>query len=158
MNHIDDLICCDDETFIWNCYRILFGRDPDPSGFAHHLTRLQNDRSRPSIIRSMKRSTEGRIRGARIKGLRWAIVWSKIVRIPGTGFLFSPFTWYRGKNDIARRIRVIETTTARLAQLAEENEIVTKVNKRDSKSRGSSMVNISELSPRAKMILQELKG
>jgi FkbM family methyltransferase len=68
----------DDETFVTACYRRTLGRDPDPDGWSHHLSRLRAGEPRGAILHGFAGSDEARARGI-------AFTWQGSL-LPGSGF------------------------------------------------------------------------
>jgi SAM-dependent methyltransferase len=59
----------DDEAFIRVAYRSVLGREPDSDGMSCYLAMLQDGASKAEILGRLRRSPEGKERGAKIKGL-----------------------------------------------------------------------------------------
>ena len=72
-------------------------------------------------------------------------------------FLLEPFTWYQTRNDMDRRIRVIENLASRLVYLSEE-ELKSREQIKTKRRGDFATVPIERLSPRALAILEELKN
>ncbi len=49
-----------DEAFVWACYRVMFGREPDPEGATHHLAGLsgKGEEARKALALAFLRAPE----------------------------------------------------------------------------------------------------
>jgi hypothetical protein len=47
---VEELLACDDETFIVRVYASLLGRSPDPEGMAFYLKRLHEGLARTEML------------------------------------------------------------------------------------------------------------
>ena len=154
--HLNDLLHCDDEQFLANCYHFILGREPDGDGFADHITALRNGRSRIKVVRGFVRSREGRIRGEKVVGLRAALFWRYILKIRWIEAIWRSCFWAGDSGFFLRRVRALEQVAGMLVYLASQEEADEEISQR----RGPRVSGDAAkyLSPRALEIFEELRG
>ena len=155
MIHYRDLAYNDDEQFVWNCYTEILGREPDSNGFVHHVNALRKGRPRAIIVRSLMRSTEGRRYGAKIGGAKAAVLWARLLRLPGLGTVLARIERVNDAGQLKRTMRRLETETGKLVTLAQDQA---EMFSRSANRRSVLTMRDAEagLSPRALKIFEEL--
>lgn len=78
----------DSEAFVRWAYVTMLGRPVDPEGLAFYLRRMEEGKSRISVLKQLKLSTEGRMFDAQLPGLDIAIRQAKLERIPIIGTIY----------------------------------------------------------------------
>lgn len=73
MDNVEFFLSLYDIDFVKNGYLALLGRDPDPIGEEYYLSRMRSGVPKIHILSDLRKSTEGRIYNAHIKGLDNAI-------------------------------------------------------------------------------------
>ncbi|AYJ87116.1 DUF4214 domain-containing protein [Sphingomonas paeninsulae] len=154
--HLNDLYECGNERFVLNCYHLILGREPDEEGFLHHLSMLQQGRSRLRIVRGMMRSSEARRRGARFAGLRGALVWDWVIRRSYIGPWLNRIAWARTSNETLTRIWSLEEGCRKLVQMAADDAAAREQQGQHSKVKSSEAS--AGLSPRGLEIFNELRA
>lgn len=154
--HLNDLLHCNDEQFVVNCYHFILGREPDGDGFADHITALRSGRSRLKVVRGFVRSREGRTRGEKVVGLRAALFWRYIPKVRWIEAIWRACSWAGDSDFLLRRVRVLEEVAGTLLYLASQEEAEDELNRR----RGPRVSGDAarSLSPRALEIFEELRG
>lgn len=66
---VADLLKLDGEPFVHAAYKVLLGRDADPTGLAHHLALLEDGEDRAAVILGLHRSAEGQAFASALPGL-----------------------------------------------------------------------------------------
>ncbi|WP_413716470.1 DUF4214 domain-containing protein [Sphingobium sp. B11D3B] len=157
MIYYRDLVYNDDEQFVWNCYVEILGREPDSTGFVHHVNVLRTGRPRAMIVRSLMRSTEGRRRGTKIRGARAAFFWARLFRVPGIGSLLARIERVNDTWELRRSMRRLELETTKLVAIAQEQADMFA---RSPNRRSALALRDAEsgLSPRGLRIFEELIG
>lgn len=117
---IEEFAALDDEDFLRNAYRIVLGREVDGVGRDNYLSALKDGQlTVVRILSGLRRSTEGRAHGAKIRWLRTAALLDRLANLPIIGRFFEPFI----------RFIVRSTTNRRLSILSERhNDIVIDIN------------------------------
>lgn len=155
-----DLAYCDDEQFVWNCYNAILGRDPDPTGFVHHVNALRRGRARAIVARGLLRSPEAKLRGVHVRGVQAAVFWTRLTKVPGLGTILSRIERIKDEGDMRRAMRRVEMDTSKLITLAHEHAEQQARTQAEAKIRRSN-VRADEadpsLSPRARAIFEELR-
>ena len=154
--YLSELLTCNNEQFVLNCYHLILGREPDEEGFLHHITVLQAGRSRLRIVRGIARSSEARRRGVRVQGLRGALLWDWLARKSRLGPWLRRIAWIRDADETLKRVWILEERCGQLLELAAEDAAAGKQRAR------RSQVEMNEaagwLSPRGLEIFEELRG
>jgi SAM-dependent methyltransferase len=117
-----ELNALNDTAFVRNTYRVILGREPDASGFAHYLAELRSaGMSKSEIAGHLRYSPEGRARGVRIPGLLPRYVVRRIERIPIIGALLRWIDALIRLPTRERELRRLEAfTVAQIAGLSEQ--------------------------------------
>nr|WP_241262729.1 DUF4214 domain-containing protein [Parahaliea mediterranea] len=85
---LSELLAYYDRDFVQFAYLVVLGRDPDTAGLDSRLQALQQGRrSRVGLLMRMRHSAEGKVRGARIKGLYRAFAVECAGAVPVLGYL-----------------------------------------------------------------------
>jgi hypothetical protein len=153
--HLNDLLYCDDEQFVRNCYQSLLRRDPDREGISHYLHLLKGGFPREQVVEEMSLSSEGRQYHAQVNGLRSALWLGRLYRVPGLGPLLRRFAGARCAGSIEIKLAELEALSRRLILLAEDNG---KDNVRTNRPTIGAYEMPSSLSPRARDIFEDLRG
>lgn len=77
----------DDDAFIRAAYLSVLDREPDKDGMTCYLSMLQDGASKAEILGRLRKSPEGRKRGAKIKGLAVPYAMDAVSRWPVIGLL-----------------------------------------------------------------------
>lgn len=151
-----DLYECGSEQFVLNCYHLILGREPDEEGFLHHLNMLRAGRSRLRIVRGITRSSEARRRGARVAGLRGALLWDWAMRRSYIGPWLGRLAWARGSDETLIRIWGLEDRCRKLVQMAADDAAASQQRRRQSQVESTDAS--PALSPRGLEIFEELRA
>ena len=85
---LSDFLNFHDEQFIHNAYTGILGRDPDPEGFEHYLSKLRSgELNKIEIVGRLRYSKEGRQLSKKIKGLLLPFFVNLMYRIPMLGYV-----------------------------------------------------------------------
>lgn len=103
-----------DTDFIYQAYRQILIRDPDPSGEAHYLSRLRAGHSKSEIIFALTDSPEGKLVKRKIVGRTRYRVVSAISSIPIFGRLFEAAIFILYFREFMRDIRALENYVYRI--------------------------------------------
>jgi glycosyltransferase involved in cell wall biosynthesis len=99
---IGTLLSLAPDSFVPQAYRMILGREPDPSGLEHYRSRLRQGSSRLRIIADLRLSEEGRRFNAVLPGLDKEIRPYKLQRLPVIGLIMSLLGICAEKNATAR--------------------------------------------------------
>jgi len=81
------LLRLDGAEFVRKAYIKVLGRRPDPAGGAFFLSRLRGRwTDKVGVIQALRASEEGRVRGARVRGLRLAALYRVLFTAPDLSF------------------------------------------------------------------------
>lgn len=84
---IGELVCYHDDDFIYNAYRAVLHRNPDPAGRQHYLAGIRDMRfSKSEVLARLRFSKEGKARGVAIRGLLPSTAIEAGYRIPLLGY------------------------------------------------------------------------
>ena len=89
-NHyqLEDLLQYHDHHFIWNAYRALLKREPDPEGYRGYLARLRSGaRNKIDILASLSSSPEGKRANVEVEGLKQRAMFRRLYFVPVVGYL-----------------------------------------------------------------------
>jgi hypothetical protein len=114
-NSVRELCSFHDVDFVRCAYVTLLGRQPDPSGEAHHLERLRDGRAQLAILRDLRTSPEGQLHDPGIAGLDRALKRHHNANRKYVGWMFRMFTNREGSSSVERRLRVLENDMAIMA-------------------------------------------
>lgn len=110
---LNELLAWHDEDFVFNAFRALLGRDPDPGGAAYHLARLRAGVERPQLLAEIAATDEGRQAGVRVEGLDASLRASRLARLPLVGRVLSVLRALWSLPTTVRRIEHLEMARAR---------------------------------------------
>jgi len=68
---VEELLALDHVEFLYACYRKILGREPDPSGLASYLAKLDAGVAKSRVIGYLAYSSEAKPLNIRIRGLWW---------------------------------------------------------------------------------------
>lgn len=105
---LEELCALADSDFVDCAFVTLLGRQADPNGLQHYLRQVRRGVSKLSIIRALRRSSEGRRHDPGIAGLDRALRRHHRANLPVIGFLVRLFTGLEGNSAVERRIRAFE--------------------------------------------------
>ncbi|MET0370928.1 MAG: DUF4214 domain-containing protein [Sphingobium sp.] len=83
-----ELMRADGEQFVRWAYITLLGRPADPEGLRFYLRRMDEGKTKVSIMKQLSRSAEGRAHGARLSDLQPLIRRAIIKRTPVVGTVY----------------------------------------------------------------------
>ncbi|CAM5520738.1 hypothetical protein SSCI18S_03892 [Sphingobium scionense] len=86
----------DSEAFVRWAYVTMLGRPVDPEGLAFYLRRMDEGKSKISVLKQLKLSAEGRVFDAQLQGLDSAIQQEKLERIPVIGPIYR---WFQTQSE-----------------------------------------------------------
>lgn len=84
---LERLMSYHDRQFVGLAYKLLLGRDPDPSGLDHYLNRLRDGENRREILFQVANSEEAQSRVDTADLFRSYSIWRKVQRVPVFGSL-----------------------------------------------------------------------
>lgn len=115
---LSDLLAYHDRAFVRAAYRVVLGRDPEPSAFQSRLADIRSGRmTRVGTLGRIRYSREGRSRGVVVRGLFPRFVADIAGSVPLLGF---PVRWLLAVLSIPRlRHELEEVAAVDKAQLAE---------------------------------------
>ncbi len=115
---LSDLLAYHDRAFVRAAYRVVLGRDPEPSAFQSRLEDLRSGRiTRVGTLGRIRYSREGRRRGVAVRGLFPRFVADIAGSVPFIGF---PVRWLLAILSLPRlRNELEEVAAVDKAQLAE---------------------------------------
>jgi len=77
---LKDLLSCSEEKFIYNAFKFVLNREPDPIGKDLYLSKLRNgELSKEDIISILRYSDEGKEADVKIIGLKKAVLLNKFL-------------------------------------------------------------------------------
>jgi hypothetical protein len=80
---LQELTLFDDAAFVREVYRRLLRREPDATGFEHHLHNLRSGRqTKAGLLAQISESEEGRSKKVRLVGLRWLLFQERTASAP----------------------------------------------------------------------------
>jgi hypothetical protein len=80
--HVNDLLKCDDQKFVWIAYLALLKREPDEEGFTRLLDSLRRGLlSKIDILARLRYSPEGKRMQVTVDGLRGRAIIRKLYRL-----------------------------------------------------------------------------
>jgi glycosyltransferase involved in cell wall biosynthesis len=107
-NSIEELLSLYDEAFVRCAYATVLGRDPDPGGFKHYLSRIRSGESRHAILAEIRLSPEGGRRHIVLPGLERVVRPYRWRRLPLLGPILGLLGVGRERIDVRRQLAVIE--------------------------------------------------
>jgi SAM-dependent methyltransferase len=127
--HFRDFLAYDDVDFVRAAYQAILGRETDQDGSRCYLAMLRDGAPKAEILHRIRRSPEGRQRGAKIDGLRLPYIVDSVSRWPIIGRVIAvavaiwnlPATersHIRLSRELSRRLQQNEQHFARSAQTA----------------------------------------
>jgi len=85
--HLRDFLKYHDREFIFNAYRGILKREPDPEGLEYYLRNLRSGQmSKVEIIGRLRFSPEGKSKGVKIKGLYLPLAFALSYKVPVLGY------------------------------------------------------------------------
>src|SRR5688572_16175398 len=119
---VDALTALRDRAFVEAAYRVLLGREVDPSGLAGFVHQLRSGAlDKVDILGDLRHSPEGEQRAVDIAGLKWRYALRRLGRRPGIGWLFR---WALAVLRLPTAVRVAQRHQAEIEQasmVAEEH-------------------------------------
>ena len=104
-----------DERFVRGAYLALIGRSPDPVGLHHYLDELRRGaRSKPDVLIALLATSEARMRGAQVSGLRARRLMLRVRRLPVAGRLLAALLRLRRLPRLAADVQRIEAVCEQL--------------------------------------------
>jgi hypothetical protein len=67
---LEQLIELHDQAFVTKAYEVILGRAPDPGGLSNYLAQVRSGVHKAQIIAELAQSTEGRLKGVDLPGMR----------------------------------------------------------------------------------------
>ena len=133
MDHLANLLILEDEQFVRASYVAILGREGDAEGVAHYTGAIRSGDSKLRILRSLRRSAEGRRHAAEIAGLDRALRWYSLGNWPVFGWLMRQIARVDAETSVERQIRQLAAQVARgannhLLVLREVNKIRSELN------------------------------
>jgi FkbM family methyltransferase len=111
LSDFDDL---HDADFVYQAYRHILMRDPDPMGQSHYLTRIRAGYAKSEVLLDLAKSREGKAIDRKIIGkTRYKIV-TFIKNIPVLGRIFEGILFMLCAREFTREVRALENYTYRL--------------------------------------------
>ncbi|MBN9034394.1 bifunctional 2-polyprenyl-6-hydroxyphenol methylase/3-demethylubiquinol 3-O-methyltransferase UbiG [uncultured Rhizobium sp.] len=102
---IGEFAALDEETFLRNAYRVVLGREMDGVGASYYLPALRSGHiGVVRVLSALRRSTEGRERGVKIRWLWPAAALDRLTGLPVIGRAFKPFMDFLSLPHTNRRL------------------------------------------------------
>ena len=105
---LESLTRHDGRRFVKQAYLDVLGRLPDPEGFEFYLRRLRAGIPKSAIVSEISSSSEGKAAGAKILGLRRALIAYRLTGLPIFGALFRLFISSEKAGIGENRLRALE--------------------------------------------------
>ena len=103
-----------DRTFVQSAYRVVLGRDADPSGLDQYLRQLRSGAfDKVDILGELRYSPEGEQRGVDIDGLGWRYALRRLGRRPGIGWIYR---WFKALLQLPSLVEVTQRHQAEIEQ------------------------------------------
>lgn len=117
--NLKTLLQCQDYQFVESAYLTLLKRKPDSEGGSHYLSRLRAGVSKIQILGELCASREARMMRVEIPGLRQALRWQKLGRLPVLGTVIRSVVAVEGTTAFESRLRALEHQIFLLGQQSE---------------------------------------
>lgn len=113
---LDALMNYQDSQFVEESYRTLLKRSPDREGLAYYVGRLRAGVPKIQILDQIHRSKEGAAASVTVPGLKSALIFYRLSRLPLIGGVSRFFFKVEGDAIFDRRLRSIEQQLYGLAE------------------------------------------
>ncbi|MEQ5843328.1 FkbM family methyltransferase [Paraburkholderia acidicola] len=117
--NLKTLLQCHDSLFVESAYLTLLKRKPDSEGYRYYLSRLRAGVSKTQILGQLYASSEARTMGVELPGLRQALKWQRLAKLPVVGGLIRSLSGAEGTTAVENRLRAIEQQIFLLGQQSE---------------------------------------
>lgn len=105
---VSELLAMEGKDFLDIAYKSILNREIDYNGEAHYLRRLRVGDRKYDVIRSLKRSNEGKSAKAKIDGMRKYLLRHWLTDLPIIGWVVSRLYNVETNDPISRQIRVLK--------------------------------------------------
>ncbi len=118
MTNVNDLLDLHGESFLTQAYRIILGRNPDPSGLANYMAKLKSGTSKLDLLSQLVASQEAKKVGSKFPGLHEITQRHKYSKLPFMG-------WYRPATEqLSKKLNVIENKLFEISSGAPNSRVV----------------------------------
>jgi FkbM family methyltransferase len=109
-----------DADFVYQAYRYVLMRDPDPAGQKHYLTRIRAGHAKSEILQDLAGSREGKAINRKIIGKTRYKIATFIKNIPILGRILEGILFILCAREFTREVRALENYTYRLKRHLEK--------------------------------------
>ena len=118
--NVRSLLECNDRKFIESAYQVILNRRADSEGLDFYLYKLRGGTRKIQILGEISNSEEARSTGTELQGLRNALRWQKLAKVPLLGGFFKYIFALEGDSAGEVKMRAIEHQPYILEDLASE--------------------------------------
>lgn len=105
---IEEFAALDEDAFLRNAYRVVLGREMDGVGGSYYLPALRSGHiGVVRVLSALRRSTEGKERGVKIRWLMPAAILDRLAGLPVVGKFFAPFMNFLVRSQTNRRLATV---------------------------------------------------